>query len=189
MRRGASVDDGVQQAQERIHLTPLVGVSAEDAEQRVAGVEQMGFGAVVRSCVPRGTSCSTMHLGRAFLRDPQLDRLVHGLDVPVAEGQGEQLVHQARGLAVVGDVAGVSLPVVVQHPLQPPAGLQIDRSQLNSPPWRRLGAATAARRDSPYQPLAIEQQRPERGQRSVERFGHGPRVRRMRGYIECCGEG
>jgi hypothetical protein len=88
--------------------------------------------------------------------------------VPVAERLVEERVDD-RGGAVVRQVLGVRLALVVAHDLQPAARLEVDRAYLGPPP-RQVGAASPAGRDRANQPLLVEQQRAQRGERVGERF-------------------
>ena len=146
--------------QEGVDLPALVGVRAQGGEQRVARVEQVLLGAVVRDPlswpdVP-WLAGLPVDLRLAALGHAELDHLVAGLDVPVSERLGEQGVDRAlrvlaRGVVRRADRRDGRTPVG-RRDLEPQAGLEPHGAQLH-PRERGLRAASPSGSDGPDQAL------------------------------------
>jgi hypothetical protein len=109
--------------------------------------------------------------GVALLGDPQLQGAGGGVDVPVAEGLGEQLAERRAAVVAGSQVAGVRLLLVVGRDLQPAAGFEVDVAQLDSAPGGLL-TATAARGDRTNQRVDVQDGLADLLERHVEGLRH-----------------
>ncbi len=133
-------------------------------EQGVGGVEEV-VGPVMRRDDGRGAGAGgPVHLRVAGLGHPQLDDLVAGLDVPVAERLRQQLLDRSIGLLPWLEVAGRCLAVgggeLSGRPpfCRPPAGARRARPRR---------APAPARRDGAHQGCRVGEHRPQPRQRGL----------------------
>jgi hypothetical protein len=122
-----------------------------------------------------------MHGCCAGLRHSYLDRLVDGVDVPVAERLREEVIDD-RAERVVAVVLGTNLRPAAHH-LQPALTSYVDRAQLHAL-HRRLLTPAAARTERAHQHGRVEDEGPYLGEGPVEReLRHRPSLSRPRGQV------
>ena len=170
------VEAAGQQPEELLDLAVLGLAARLDPTAVVADPERDQHRRVLRQQPSLGTVVLAGHLHRsrtlgrveqhgALLGDARLQRLADRLDVPVAEGLGQQRVDGGLGGRAERVVGGVRLRVVVGHDLQVRPGLEVHRPDLDAPDLppvdlRRGSALAAPAGPRPHQAVGRQQRRP-----------------------------